>query len=113
MSVFGKVVYLFGELLSVFGKVVYLFAELLSVFGKVVYLFGKLLSVFGEVVHLFSELLSVFDEVVTLKAKNPKINAKKTTPSPLFNNKRVSDPSAPQQQTKKGSLSYDKEPLNE
>ena len=58
----------------------------MSVFGKVVYLFAELLSVFNEVVHLFGKLLSVFGEVVILKAKNPKINAKKTTAAPLFNN---------------------------
>ena len=81
--------------MSVFGEVVYLFGKLLSVFGEVVYLFAELLSVFNEVVHLFGKLLSVFGEVVILKAKNPKINAKKTTPSPLFNNKRVYAPSDP------------------
>ena len=81
--------------MSVFDELVQLFDELVYLFGEVVHLFGKLLSVFSEVVHLFGELLSVFGEVVILKAKNPKINAKKTTPSPLFNNKRVYAPSDP------------------
>ncbi len=62
------------------------FDELVQLFGEVVYLFGELLSVFSEVVYLFGKLLSVFGEVVILKAKNPKINAKKTTAAPLFNN---------------------------
>ncbi len=48
--------------------------------------FDELVQLFGEVVYLFGKLLSVFGEVVILKAKNPKINAKKTTAAPLFNN---------------------------